>query len=558
MKRVWLFFSANKVELLFLSSLLLTIIPVNSFLRSLLLLVLFLLFHRKDKVKTFLFIFILLILMNNFTAFVVDKNLNSDGSFSYYSVNGLLKGEYLSVGDIIVGRFKTENRGSFIHYIVEKEFFRMRLPVYSFLIELRDRKVEALYFLSNKKVTLLEAVFYGDKRYISDELHELFMISGLNHLLAISGQHVGIILMIIFLFLYKIDLKIKFIIGGVFVALFVPIAGFKIPVIRASVFVIILAFTYLLDRKVVLRKLVLWVAVIFMVVDPDIIYSPSFCLSFLAILGISIISNDFYQTNKLINSLLVGLYATAFTLPYVAYKFGIFNIASVINTILYSPIISAIILVGMVSIFSTTFVIPFEVYFEKIAIDFLKLLSKSTDFAFTAVSIDIYVLLVSFSILAIGYFYRKSYIILLTFLVLLLPGKKVNGFFVPKMNNSQGYVFCVNGVNEIFFKGSGKDFRYNFLPFVSKVIGRREYDYGDIHLPYDSKIIKIKFYGEFTNKVCFNTNGCFFVILNDKRKLSKLALLDNVTYINYLKEPVMGAINPNHGSRSYYHFEIKR
>ncbi|MCA1981108.1 MAG: ComEC/Rec2 family competence protein, partial [Calditerrivibrio sp.] len=320
MGKIGLVSSVHKIELLFIFSLLVSIIPVNSLLKSSFLLTLFILFHRGYRIKTFLSILILFILLNNFSAFVVDKNLNNDGSFSYYSVNGSLKGDYLNVGDVIVGRFKTENRGNFIQYIVEQEFFRMRVPIYSYLIELRDRKVENLYFLSNKKITLLLAVFYGEKRYISDEVNELFTIAGLNHLLAISGQHVGIILMMIFIFLYRIDFKIRFLIGMISVVLFIPIAGFKIPVIRAAIFVTILAFTYLFDRKVVLRKLVLWVAVTFMIVDPDIIYSPSFCLSFLAVLGISLISDDFFKENKFINSILVGIYATAFTLPYIAYK----------------------------------------------------------------------------------------------------------------------------------------------------------------------------------------------------------------------------------------------
>lgn len=558
MGKIGLVSSVHKIELLFIFSLLVSIIPVNSLLKSSFLLTLFILFHRGYRIKTFLSILILFILLNNFSAFVVDKNLNNDGSFSYYSVNGSLKGDYLNVGDVIVGRFKTENRGNFIQYIVEQEFFRMRVPIYSYLIELRDRKVENLYFLSNKKITLLLAVFYGEKRYISDEVNELFTIAGLNHLLAISGQHVGIILMMIFIFLYRIDFKIRFLIGMISVVLFIPIAGFKIPVIRAAIFVTILAFTYLFDRKVVLRKLVLWVAVTFMIVDPDIIYSPSFCLSFLAVLGISLISDDFFKENKFINSILVGIYATAFTLPYIAYKFGIFNIASVLNTILYSPIISAIILTGMVSIFSTTFVIPFEIYFEQVAISFLKFLSKVTDFAFMAVSIDFYILLVCIAILVVGYFYRRIYIILLTFFILFLPAKKVNGLFLPKMKNSQGYLLNIDGVHEIFFKGNSRDFRYIFLPFVSKVSGRREFDYGDIDLPYNSKIIKIRFSNEFTNNVCFNSNGCPFVILNDRRKFSKLEFLDNITYINYLKEPIIGAISINYGDKPYYHFKIDR
>jgi len=99
-----------------------------------------------------------------------------------------------------------------------------------------------------------------------------------------------------------------------------------------------------------LNKLVLWMAALFIVIDPNIIHNPSFCLSFLAVMGIALVQKEDVH-NPLIASLLVGLYATSFTLPYVVYKFGMFNIFSILNTILYSPAVSLMIVIGMVSVF---------------------------------------------------------------------------------------------------------------------------------------------------------------------------------------------------------------
>jgi len=91
-------------------------------------------------------------------------------------------------------------------------------------------------------------------------------------------------------------------------------------------------------------------AALFIVIDPNIIHNPSFCLSFLAVMGIALVQKEDVR-NPLIASLLVGLYATSFTLPYVVYKFGMFNIFSILNTILYSPAVSLMIVIGMVILF---------------------------------------------------------------------------------------------------------------------------------------------------------------------------------------------------------------
>lgn len=538
------FISNKKVEIYFLAIVGIALLPIDSILRSIILLFLTGLFHIKNRPVLLVVIVGLFVCANIFSAFIVDKRLKKDGSYTYYTITGTIEGADLKTGDILIGSFENISTGYFKQYRITNEAMRVRLPFYSALMELRDRNIEQLYFLSDKKVVLLPAIFYGDKRYINDQLNELFTITGLNHLLAISGQHVALILTILFVVMYKLQIKIRFIVASIIIFLFVPLAGFQIPVVRAVAFILIITLAYLLDRKVMLNKLVLWVAAIFIAIDPDIIHNPSFCLSFLAVMGIALVQKEDVR-NPLMASLLIGLYATSFTLPYVVYKFGMFNIFSILNTILYSPVVSLMIAIGMVSVFSPSFVIPLEIVVEKLSISYLELLTTLTNFGFVLTSISSYIFACSLIIIAICYFWRKGVASMAVFFILLVPQTYKEGIYFPALKRSEGYIINYNGINEVYFKGTGSDFRYNFLPFIARTTGTRKFEFGDIILPYESRFIRIEKRESFSGTVCFNKNGCNVVMLTNKRSLKKIDLLKNVLYISYLDGADEGWIDPN-------------
>jgi competence protein ComEC len=466
--------------------------------------------------------------------FVLEKNLKKDGSYQYYSVKGKLSGVNCPVGTVIIGKIGEIKESYIPVFIVEKELLRIRIPFYSFLMAFRDNTVEKLYYGSNKKISLIPAMFYGDKRYIPPKDIENFTIAGLNHILAISGQHVGIIVMIIFLFLYRLPFKINMLIASVLILLFVPLAGFKIPVLRAAVFVVIITIAYLFDMKVNLNKLVLWVASLFIIVDPDIISSPSFVLSFLAVYGISQIDKSMFNHEKILSGVLVGLYATIFTMPYILQNFGMINILSFLNSILITPFATAIILLGIISVINVELVIPIGIFLEKITYQFVEFLGKVTDFAFIFKNISDTVAVFTIVLLFLISFFRCKYILLSSLLILFFPTKSEKVVVFPYLEHSKGY-YIVGDKQEVFFKGSPYEFRYNFLTQYIKDGGKRKIEFGDVDIGYDSKFLKIKNVGVFQNKVCIDSNGCKIILITNKKIYQKLNLVDNKSYITFSK-----------------------
>ncbi|WP_171789032.1 ComEC/Rec2 family competence protein [Calditerrivibrio nitroreducens] len=497
--------------------------------------VIFGIFHLKN-LKWYLIVSLtVLFFVSNFSVFIVDKELKKDGTYQYYSIGGVVEGVDASLGTIIFGKITGNIEGFRTNYSIEKEYFRMRLPFYSALISFRNDAIDKLYYGSNKQITLIPAMFYGEKRYISAKDTENFTLAGLNHILAISGQHVGIILLVIFSLLYKLPFKLKMVISSVMILLFIPIAGFKIPVLRAAVFVLIITIAYTFDVKVRMNKLILWVASLFLIVEPDVLNSPSFALSFLAVYGISQVDRDYFSDHKFLSGVMVGIYATVFTTPYILANFGMINLLSFLNSILISPFAFLIILLGIFSLLSVKLVIPIGILAERVTYNFIDLLSKITEFGFILKYVPVWVGMLTIVILFILSTLHYRYILLFGFLILFYPGKVNKLVAFPDLSHSRGY-FLLGDTSEVYFEGSSYEFRYRFLPEYVKNGGGRYLDFGYIDVGYDTKFLKIAHPDQFSNRVCLDRNGCEIVLVTSKKALKKINLLDNTTYVTYSKK----------------------
>lgn len=510
-------------------------LSIQIILKFFLMIVIFLIFHLKNLKWYLIVSLMVLFFVSNFSVFIVDKEIKKDGTYQYYSIGGVVEGVYASLGTIIFGKITKNIEGFRTNYSIEKEFFRMRLPFYSALVSFRNDAIDKLYYGSNKQITLIPAMFYGDKRYISAKDTENFTLAGLNHILAISGQHMGIILLVIFSLLYKLPFKLKMLISSVMILLFIPIAGFKIPVLRAGVFVLIIAIAYTFDVKVRMNKLILWVASLFLIVEPDVLNSPSFVLSFLAVYGISQIDRDYFSAYKFLSGIMVGIYATVFTTPYILANFGMINLLSFLNSILISPFAFLIILLGIFSLLSVKLVIPIGILTERLTYNFVDMLAKVTEFGFIMKYIPVWVGVLTLLILFILSTLNYRYILLFGFLVLFYPVKVNKLVAFPDLSHSRGY-FLLGDISEVYYEGSLYEFRYRFLPEYIKNGGGRYVDFGYIDVGYDIKFLKIAHPDQFSKRVCLNQNGCEIVLITSKKALQKISLLDNTTYVTFSKK----------------------
>ena len=138
------------------------------------------------------------------------------------------------------------------------------------------------------------ALIVGDRRYISERTYEKFRKSGLAHLLAISGLHMGLLcfgVIAAFRTLASLAPSLSMLVpahkyaalAGVITGLgYVFISGASISAVRAFIMALLVISAILLDRLALTLRNVALTAIFVLIVNPAALYTASFQLSFAA------------------------------------------------------------------------------------------------------------------------------------------------------------------------------------------------------------------------------------------------------------------------------------
>jgi len=158
--------------------------------------------------------------------------------------------------------------------------------------------------LPGESGAIAAALMTGDRSAISQESLDSMRDSGLAHLLAISGLHLGLVATTLFFGLRAVlalseRLTLRHPIkkwaavaamAGSFAYLL--LAGATVPTQRAFVMTGLVLLAVLLDRQAISMRLVAWAAMIILVIAPDSMLGASFQMSFAAVVALV----AFYET----------------------------------------------------------------------------------------------------------------------------------------------------------------------------------------------------------------------------------------------------------------------
>ncbi|NWG27322.1 MAG: DNA internalization-related competence protein ComEC/Rec2 [Ignavibacteriaceae bacterium] len=299
---------------------------------------------------------------------------------------------------------------------------------------------------------LLRGLLLADRGEINYQTKTQFINAGVVHVLAVSGLHVGYIIMI-FIFLFgRFNLFTRSILTLTGLLFFMFITGVPPSVFRATVMSIVLIIALLTNRSTNLINSISIAALIILIINPNEIYNPGFQLSFAAVLAIDLllpyfnylidkwnIQNNFFRYVILFGA--VSLSAQIGTLPFTFLYFNKFSVIALFTNLFVIPGIGIIVATAMVTLFFSA-LIPFvAIYFgttnDLFAQALLKLIKFSGDLSFSYISITNYSLLdliIFYLMLAIFLFYIPRLSSLKTkivFLILILA----NTFLYSSIDN---------------------------------------------------------------------------------------------------------------------------
>ncbi len=203
-------------------------------------------------------------------------------------------------------------------------------------------------FIPNQKEQgVAEALLIGYRNDLDKQLVQSYSNTGVVHIIAISGLHLGMIYgFIMFLFSpakskrwyrFAMPLTALFILWT-----FTLLAGAVPSILRSAVTFTFIAVGVLINRKSSIYNTLAASAFCLLLFNPYYLWDVGFQLSYAAVLGITLftkqIHNLFYLENKMLNKVwlatCVTLAAQIFTLPVVLYNFRQFPILFLITNLL--------------------------------------------------------------------------------------------------------------------------------------------------------------------------------------------------------------------------------
>ena len=205
-----------------------------------------------------------------------------------------------------------------------------------------------------------KALLLGDRSGIDYSLNTAFKVSGISHIIAVSGLHVSIL----FGLLYTLTLRRRIlsgIIGIPALILFAAVVGFSPSVTRACVMQILMLLAMMTDREYDPPTALAFAVLIMLAVNPMAIISVSLQLSVGCMVGIFLFSGkirNWLNNHKSItrersrtlvklyswfsSSVSVSISAAVITTPLVALYFGTVSLVGVITNLLTLWVISFI------------------------------------------------------------------------------------------------------------------------------------------------------------------------------------------------------------------------
>lgn len=187
---------------------------------------------------------------------------------------------------------------------------------YSEKLSIKEQPLSILYKISDQfeqslnrifpepEASLAAGLILGIKRNIPDDLMDDLNVTGLTHIIALSGYNITIIITVISsILLGRVNRKQVFIIGAALIFGFVLLTGASSSVIRAAIFSLLIIFGKTLSREGDQTNLMLLAAVVMLLFNPYILSSDvGFQLSFLAFAGLIYLSpivKKFVERSKL-------------------------------------------------------------------------------------------------------------------------------------------------------------------------------------------------------------------------------------------------------------------
>ncbi len=228
--------------------------------------------------------------------------------------------------------------------------------------------------MDQNEASISYASLFGDKTFVNDDVKNSFSISGIAHLLAVSGLHVGFVTTLLLFVLNKTKLKkyINLIIIGVILAFYCYLCSFSVSVVRASIMFLVLSIANILGKQYDKLNSIGLAGIIVLIYKPLSVYDAGFLLSFGSVLSIFMFSvyfkqlfKEWHMPQKLASTLATMLSVQIGLLPLTIYYYGQISILNLLANFICIPVFE-IFFMSLFVITPLVLILPFLAFLLKI------------------------------------------------------------------------------------------------------------------------------------------------------------------------------------------------
>lgn len=269
---------------------------------------------------------------------------------------------------------------------------------------------------------VIQALLLGQRSEISQETYTNYQKAGAIHILAVSGLHIGILLLLIQFLLSPIKQLPK---GRTIILLlsvillwgFAFVAGLSASIIRATTMFTFIAYALYLNRPSnTFNILALSILFILLFIDPNLLFQVGFQMSYAAVFAIlwifPLLKNIWYPKNKIVRYfwqlLCVSIAAQLGVLPISLFYFHQFPGLFFISNLVIVPALGLILGMGILVIFlSLINWLPSQIaliYNDIIWLmnSLIAWVAQQESFIFKAIPFDFIQLILSFTVIVLG------------------------------------------------------------------------------------------------------------------------------------------------------------
>lgn len=256
----------------------------------------------------------------------------------------------------------------YLYNIVGDKYYN---TIYAKKITIAEKSyLEPLFYLKNILVTSISSVLlepfaslilgmlYGVPPNYGELQKNTLIKAGVIHVIVVSGYNISILFSFVSSIFSLVSIKKRMLIASLISVTFAIFTGFESPILRALVFGLIIAFAKATGNKASIFYVLLTTGILIGILSPRILFSVSFQLSFMACVGLVLLSGDFnFLLNKvyifnilpkeLKESFVSSFCAQLMVFPILLYYFNDFSLISLVTNVLVLWLVPTIMLLGI-------------------------------------------------------------------------------------------------------------------------------------------------------------------------------------------------------------------